>query len=550
MGLTSKQRADTARWTKSEADARAVQHGCWFDVQAAGRVVTFFERFLRHSKGEWAGQPFTLLKWQRDEVIKPLFGWMRADGTRRYRMGYIEIPKKNGKSTLCSGLALYGLTADSEPGAEVYSAASSREQAAIVFREADTMQRSSPDLARHITSTPSTRHMAYPKANSFYKALAAEAGPVEGLNTSHLFMDEMHVQRDDRLWHALMYGGAARRQPLKVIITTAGVDQESLCYEYHTRAMAIIRGTEFDDAFFAYVKSAEWAMERVGKALAEGVWHDERVWYEANPSLGHTISLESFREDYQAAVQSPRLENAFKRYRLNIWTQQDERWLPMDHWSACGTTLDLDALQGQRCWAGLDLASTSDLCALVLWFPDAGNAVLPWFWVPEDTVRQLELKGDPRYAQWVREGHLFTTPGNVTDYDFIREHIQGLAEQYRIEELAYDRWNASQLVTQLQGDGLSVVGFGQGYASMSAPAKELEKLILGHQMQHGQQPVLTWNVSNVAVERDAAGNIKPSKKVSKQKIDGVVAMLMALGVALARDPEAVSVYETRGILSL
>lgn len=550
MPLTAKHRADTARWTKSEADARAVQHGCWFDAQAAGRVVTFFERFLRHSKGEWAGQPFTLLKWQRDEVIKPLFGWMRADGSRRYRMGYIEIPKKNGKSTLCAGLALYGLTADNEPGAEVYSAASSREQASIVFREADTMQRNSHDLARHITSTPSTRHMAFTQANSFYKALAAEAGPVEGLNTSHLFMDEMHVQRDDRLWHALMYGGAARRQPLKVIITTAGVDQESLCYEYHTRAMAILRGTEFDDAFFAYVKSAEWAMERVGKELAEAVWHDEAVWREANPSLGHTIGLESFREDYQAAVQSPRLENAFKRYRLNIWTQQDERWLPMDHWGACGTALDLDALQGQRCWAGLDLASTSDLCALVLWFPDAGNAALPFFWVPQDTVDQLELKGDPRYAQWVREGHLFTTPGNVTDYEFIREHIQWLGEQYRIEELAYDRWNASQLVTQIQGDGLSVVGFGQGYASMSAPAKELEKLILGHQMQHGQQPVLTWNVSNAAVEGDAAGNIKPSKKVSKHKIDGVVAMVMALGVAMARDPEAVSVYETRGILSL
>jgi phage terminase large subunit-like protein len=559
MPLTALQKRDTARWTKSDADARAVSHGCWFDLAAGKHVVTFFETFLRHSKGEWAGQPFTLLKWQSEGVIKPLFGWKRADGTRRYRMGYIEVPKKQGKSTLASGIALYGLMADDEPGAEVYSAASSREQASIVFREADTMQRSSPTLSKHILSTPSTRHMACKKTNSFYKALAAEAGPVEGLNISHLVMDEMHIQRDDRLWHALMYGGAARRQPLKIIITTAGVDQDSLCYEYHTKALAILRGAEFDDSFFAYVKSAEWAMERVPKEDRDSVWHDEAVWFEANPSLGHTITLESFREDYQAAVQSPRLENAFKRYRLNIWTEQDERWLPMDHWAQCGDAVSPTDLLGLSCYAGLDLATVSDLCALVLLFPTAGNAVLPFFWLPRDTARERLEHGDSSYIDWARQGYLTLTEGNVTDYGAIRQTISGaierdgrimkepgaLMERYDVRMLAIDPYNATHLTTQLMGDGVPVERFRNGILTMSAPSKELERLVSSHGLRHGQHPVLTWNAQNVTVTRDTKENIMPKKPTNARKIDGITALVMALGLSIATPLETGTVYDER-----
>lgn len=569
MKLTVSQKRATERWTRSTADALAVANGCWFDTQAATHVVTFFKQFLRHSKGQWADAPFEPLPWQEQDVLRPLFGWKRPDGTRRYRIAYIEIPKKDGKSTLASGLSLYGLIADNEPGAEVYSAAASRDQAGIVYREAATMVKKSPGLASKIQLQESIKHMSFPAQDSIYKALCAEAGLNEGLNIHFLIMDEMHAQPNDKFWNTLMYGGAARRQPLQVIITTAGVDKDSLCYEYHSKAMQIIEGTLQDDSFFAYVRSAEWAIKRLDaqikqlqglsdeamtpevKAQLEAletqkglVWEDEAVWHEANPSLGHTITLDSFREDFLKAKQSPRLQNAFKRYRLNLWTETEEHWLPTDHWAACSGPIDMAALEGQACYAGLDLASVSDLCAFVLLFPDQGNTVLPFFWLPEETVKKLTEKGDNSYALWAQQGHIKLTPGNVTDYDVIHEDIRALAEQYDIKEIAIDRWNSTQLQTQLQGDGFDVVPYGQGYASMNAPSKELEKLILAHGVRHAQHPVLTWNVANVAKEEDAAGNIKPSKSRSKHKIDGVVALIMALGRAIVREPSATSIYDT------
>lgn len=550
MRLTATQRRTTARWTRSQADAMAVANGCWFDPPAAKRVCDFFVQFLRHSKGAWAGQPFHLLPWQAADVVKPLFGWRRADGTRRYRTAYIEIPKKSGKSTMCSGLALYMLLADDEPGSEVYSAAATRDQAAIVYKEASSMVQASPSLNGRLKRVDSLKHMADERSASWYKALSADAGSNEGLNIHCLIMDEMHAQKNDTFWNALMYGGAARRQPLQVIITTAGVDQDSLCYEYHTKAMQIQEGLIQDDSFFGYVRSAEWAMRRAPEEARELCWRDEKVWQEANPSLGQTISRESFREDFQKAVQSPRLENAFKRYRLNIWTQQEERWLPMDHWAACGEAFDEAALEGRPCWAGLDLASVSDFCALVLWFPEDGNALLPFFWLPEETVKAMEAKGDPTYTPWVKGGALRTTEGNIADYDVIRTEIQELAERFDIKQLAFDRWHATQLITQLQAEGLACLGFGQGFASMAAPCKEFERLILGHELRHPQHPVMTWCVGNVAVQKDAAGNLKPSKALSKKKVDGVVAGLMALGASMLREPEAESVYNTRGILTL
>lgn len=579
MKLTPYQKRATQRWTRSKADEMAVANGCWFDTQAATHVINFFKGFLRHSKGQWADEPFAPLKWQEDEVLRPLFGWKRPDGTRRYHTAYIEIPKKNGKSTLASGLSLYGLMADDEPGAEIYSAAATRDQASIVYREAATMVKKSPGLISKITLQESVKHMAFAKTNSIYKALSADAGSNEGLNIHFLIMDEMHAQRDDRFWNTLMYGGAARRQPLQVIITTAGVDQDSLCYEYHQKAMQIIEGTLQDDSFFAYVKSAEWAMRRLDaeikrlQALQQQgqaaylppdmqaqlealeakkglVWEDPVVWKEANPSLGQTISLESFREDFLKAKQSPRLQNAFKRYRLNLWTETEEQWLSTEHWAACGQPIDEDELVGQACYAGLDLASTSDLCALVLLFPDAGNAVLPFFWVPRETVMALLEKGDSTYKLWADQGYLLTTEGNVTDYDVIHAYIKELAERFDIKEIAIDRWNSSHLQTQLVADGFTVVPYGQGYASMNAPAKELERLILAHELRHSHHPVMTWTVANVAKEEDAAGNIKPSKSKSKKKIDGVVSLTMALGRSMVREMTQGSVYDTPGMLAL
>jgi phage terminase large subunit-like protein len=319
--------------------------------------------------------------------------------------------------------------------------------------------------------------MADAPSNSWYTALSADVGTHEGMNIHYLIMDEMHAQKGDAFWNALMYGGAARRQPLQVIITTAGVDTGSLCYEYHQKAMQVMEGTLQDDSFFAYVRSAEWAMRRLeDDAAQEACWEDPRVSAEANPSLGETITLAGFREDCLKAVQSPRLQNAFKCYRLNIWTQQEDRWLPLDHWAACGDVLEEDAVRAgvpRRAGSGVDVGS---LCAGAV-VSGAGASPAAVFWVPEETVQRLEAKGDASYATWVKQGFLQTTEGNVTDYDVIRECIKGLAGRFRLQELAYDRWGATQLITQLQGDGLECVGFGQGFASMSAPSKEFERLI-------------------------------------------------------------------------
>jgi phage terminase large subunit-like protein len=546
--LTPDQREATRRWTRTPADRLAVKHGCWFDEETAEYVCTFFETQLRHSKGEWAGQAFLLLPWQRDEVIMPLFGWMRRDGTRRYRTAYIEVPKKSGKSTMASGVALFMLLMDGEAGSEVYSAAATRDQAAIVYREASNMVQASPSLNKRLTRVDSLKHMADDKTKSWYKALSADAGANEGLNIHCLIMDEMHAQKNDKFWHALMYGGAARRQFLQVILTTAGVDQDSLCYEYHTKAMQIQEGLIQDDSFFAYVRSAEWAMRRAPEAERDLCWREETVWYEANPSLGHTISLASFREDFARAVNSPRLENAFKRYRLIIWTQQEERWLPMDHWAACGEDYRAEDLAGGRCFAGLDLASSSDFCALVLWFPES-TRLLSFFWLPEVTVEERERAGDGFYPVWVRQGFLKTTACDITDYTVIEDDIEHLLQSYRLVRLGFDPYNSNALINALQALGLECIAFSPTFRSLSPPAKEFEQRIIAHELHHNRHAVLTWCVGNAAVARHREGAIMPSNRQSKKKIDGVTASVIAIGAWLL-DPEAGrgSVYESRGVI--
>lgn len=528
---------DDCEMVQSPADQRAVAEGCYFDIQAALRVRRFLAGFLRHSKGEWAGQPFELLDWQWREIVRPLFGWRRADGTRRFRRVGIWIPKKNGKSTLCSALALYLLIADGEAGAEVYSAAADREQAAIVYREAASMVKASPELTSRIEVLDAAKSLRFASQRATYKALSAESSTKEGLNIHGLIFDELHAQRSRDLWDCLAYGGAARRQPLSVSISTAGYDRDSIGYEQYRYAKGVLEGTIEDSAFFAYVAEA-----------GEGDdWTDPAVWRRANPSFGITVKADQFEADFREARVSPAKENAFRRYRLNQWTEQSTRWLALDRWDACAAPVDPESLRGQPCYAGLDLASTTDLASLVLLFPDGegGYDVLPYFWAPEEACKRREKMNKARIDAWARQGYLALTPGDVIDYDRIRARIAELAEIYAIREVAIDRWNATQLATQLQGEGLSVIAFGQGFASMSAPTKELEKLVLAKQIRHGGHPVLRWNASNVAVKQDAAGNLKPDKERSGEKIDGIVSLVMALGRAMLAPvpvPAAIEVW--------
>lgn len=530
--------ADWTAWIRTPADELAVENGCWFDIDAAERVRHFFRRFLRHSKGQWADKPFELLDWQWQDVVAPLFGWKRTDGTRRYRRGYVEVPKKNGKSTLFAGLSLYLLTCDSEPGAEIYSAAVDRDQASIVFNEGANMVDRSPHLTSRLSVIRSTKRIVDHRSRSLYRALSADVPAKEGINAHAVLIDELHAQRTRDLWDTLRYAGASRRQPLHLSITTAGFDRHSICYEQHDYALKVLDGTVKDAAFFAYIAAAG----------NKDDWTAPEVWRKANPSFGVTIDAEQFAEDCREAQESPAKENSFRRYRLNQWTEQDVRWMSMQKWDACAD--EVGDLSGRTCFAGLDLSSTTDVSALVLVFPnDDGYSVLPFFWVPEEGARQRERRDRVPYGDWVREEFMEATPGEVVDYDRIRNRINELGKQYYISQVAIDRWNATQLATQLAGDGFEMIAFGQGYASMSAPTKKLEEVVLARRLRHGGHPVLRWMAGNVSIEQDAADNWKPSKKKSCERIDGIVALVMGLDLA-AREDNSRSIYETPGSLAL
>lgn len=507
--------------TKSKSSSASTARELTAEGQAKyQRVVDFFQKVLRHSKGQNAGKPFMLLPWQH-HVMRELFGRLNPDGTRKHRVGYIELPKKQGKSTTLAGIALYMTMFDSEPGAEVYGAACDREQAGIIYREAASMVRASPALSKVLEVVDSRKTILHRASNSFYRVLSADAFRAEGLNIHALLFDELHAQRDRRLWDALRYGGAARRQPLLLSITTAGYDRKSICWEQHAYAERCMADPSVDPAFFGCIYAA----------APEDDWKDPKTWHKANPSLGETITVESFAADAREADQSPSKLNSFLRYRLNVWTTQDVRWLSPDSWAKCGGPLR-DDLESREWFAGLDLAATTDLSALVLvsQADDGTFDVLPFFWVPEQNAAERTLRDKVDYVGWIRDGYIRATDGNVTDYDVIRRDIGELAKKYNIRQMAIDRWNATQLSTQLQADGINVVGFGQGVASMSSPSKQLENLVLSERIRHAGHPVLSWMAANVAVQTDHQGNIKPSKAKSTERIDGIVSLVMGLGL--------------------
>lgn len=505
----------------------------WFDEAAAARAVDFFERVLTHTKGEWAGQPLKLSLWQAEQIIRPLFGWKRADGTRRYRTAYIQIPRKAGKSTLAAGIALYLLLADGEPGAEVYSAAADREQAAIVFEMAKLMADAAPAIRKRVQAFK--RALTVASTASTYKVLSSEAYSKHGLSAHGIVIDEVHALPGRELWDVLTTSTGARRQPLTIAITTAGFDRQSLCYELYDYACKVRDGILDAPAFLPVIYEAS----------PDDDWTAPETWRKAHPGLGVSVKEEYFAAECAKAQQLPTYENTFKRLLLNIWTEQDTRWIPMHQWDACGEPLP--DLAGRTCFAGLDLSTTTDITALVLAFPIGAKVhLVPFFWVPREGIHTRARRDRVPYDVWQREGYIEATEGNVVDYDVIRARVNSLADKYRIKEIAIDRWNATQLSNQLTGDGFEMVGFGQGYASMTAPSKELERRILGREVNHGNNPVLRWMASNVSVTTDPAGNLKPDKAKSTERIDGIVATLMALGRAMEAGEEKPSRYARVG----
>lgn len=509
----------------------------WFDKEAADKVVDFFAEYIHHTKGEWAGQPFLLQKWQKKN-IRELFGWKRADGSRKYRTTYWEVPRKNGKSFLASAIGLYLLFADGEPGAEIYSAAAERDQASIVFDMAREIVAASPSLSKRAEIF---RHAIVVKATgSSYKVLSADANTKYGYSVHGLLFDELMSQPNRLLWDALTTASGARRQPLIFAISTAGFDRNSICWEIHEYAQKVLDGTVNDPSFLPVLFGAS----------DDDDWTTPKIWRKANPSYGVTVKTDYIKAECERAKVTPTYENTFRRLLLNQWTQQETRWLQMTEWDACAAHFDLNALKGRRCYAGLDLASTTDIAALVLVFPpipsDSRFYILPFFWIPEDNMRDRVVRDRVPYDAWQRDGLIEATPGNCIDYRWIMLRIGKCRVDYDLKALAFDRWGSQQIVSNLCDEfGFTVDEkeaerfnkpilwqFGQGFASMSSPCKELLNLVIGRQIAHGGNPVLRWMSNNAVVKSDSAGNIKLDKGRSTEKIDGVVAMVMGLDLAV------------------
>ena len=512
-----------------------------FDEKEADNVVGFFRDSLQFIEGDRArnNEPFNLEDWQKC-IVGNLFGWKRPDGTRRYRTSLVFVPRKNGKTPLAAGIIDYVGFCDGEPGAQIYSAAAERDQAALIFRHAAGMINTNPVLKENSQIYKTYKSIEFHPCNGTFKALSAEADSKHGLNAHLVVVDELHVQPNRDLVDTLATSTASRSQPLLLYITTAGFDRHSICWETYEYACKVRDGLVEDKSFFPVIYE-------IGK---DDDWKDEEVWRKANPNLGISVSLEYLRANCRKAQELPSLENSFRRLHLNQWTQQDVRWMNMDIWRECGE-IPVEDLEGRECYGGLDLSSTTDLSAFVLVFPDEdGVDVLPFCWIPRDNARKRSDTDRVPYLDWYNQGLIQVTDGNIIDYDVIRRRVNELGKKYNIREIGIDRWNATHLSTQLDGDGFTIVPFGQGFKSMSAPTKYLESLVLRRKINHGNHPILNWCMSNVSIETDAAENIKPSKKKSTERIDLVVAMIEAIGCMMVRQEKKESVYEKRGLVVL
>lgn len=548
----------------------------YFDPIAASFAIAWIETYCRHTEGEWFGRPFVLARWQR-RIVRKLFGWKRADGTRRFRRLWLEVGRKNGKTEFAAALALLLFVGTGEARGQVYSLATDKDQARIVFEKATIMVSLSEDLRREIEALKPSLWCSALLAS--FKPLSSQPDSKHGFSPSGIIGDEVHAWASGELYEVVHEGEGARAEPLDILITTAGKRGENFAWEQHEHALAVLKGEVEDDDLLVVIYAA----------ADDADWTDPAALAAANPNLGISPKREFLESEMRAARQNPRKENRFRQYYLNQWVEQSTRWIPMEYWNLCTASPDprdvkrfladperdesvleiarargefdpllwkklRERMKGRPCAGGIDLATTSDIASEALCFPPdkpGGPDTYLWrFWLPRETLKKVKENVRKLYEAWEKAGALVLTPGNVTDYAFIKKDVIEDAKTYRLSAFAVDRWNATQLATELLNtEGLPVELFGQGFASMSGPSKEFERGFMGLSIEHGNHPVANWMAKNVAIDTDPHDNIKPTKKNSGGKIDGIVAGIMAKGILMAK-PATTSVYESRGLIRI
>lgn len=487
-----------------------------FAEELANHALEFIQN-LTHTTGEAAGRKFILEPWQVF-IIANIFGFIGEDGARRFSRCYIEVPRKNGKSTFASAVMLYGLLADGEAGAQVYSAATKLDQAMMVFGESVRACQAQDWLKDELVIQNSIHNRRIVYGDNLYKPLEWNPGKQDGLNTHFCVIDEYHAHPNDELYNVIFNSMGARRQPLLFTITTAGFNRQSPCYRHRNYCQQVLTGALQDEALFSVIYSLD----------SEDDWTDPSAWAKANPNWGVSVYPKKLEQAVSEAKELTHKEVEFKTKLLNVWTDTAQTWIPDAVWSANQREINYSELSGQECYGGLDLASTGDFCAFSLYFPDSG-AVLSRYYLPSSAANKRSDAAGESIRGWIREGLITETEGNVTDYNYIKAEILDLAEQFEIKDIAFDRFNSSQLIIELQSEGLTLYPFGQGFASMSAPTKELERLARLGKLWHGNNPVTRWQMSNVMLKRDPADNVKIDKAKSGDKVDGPVSIAMALG---------------------
>ena len=507
-----------------------------FDEKKAQKAIDFFQ-ILRHWKGEWAGDRIVLEAHQQF-FISLLYGWInKEDKTRRFRTFYFDVARKNAKTTLAAGMSLYHLYMDDEQGAQAYFAATKEDQARIGFGDVKEIIKKTPELRYKFRTFVKSAVFG----NSFIKPLGSDSNTQDGLHPSLGVIDEYHAHPTDGMLNVIRSGMGARRQPLIVVITTAGFQKEHPCYaNLRKSCIDVLNGVKHDETLLALIYEMDEADD----------WTDEKNWIKANPNLDVSVSLEFLRGEFvRAKNEGGSAEVNFITKHLNKWTDAAETWIPDDRWMKCeGEYPDLEGLE---CWGGLDLASTRDITVFVLRFRVEGKDYKKYFYfVPAERVNYHTQRDNYKYKEWVQKGYIIETPGDVTDYGFIKEVVMDCCSEYDVKGINYDRWNSSQLVIDLTDEGVPMNPFGQGFASMSTPTKEFEKRVFNKEEVHNGCPVTRWMLSNVTLRRDPAGNIKVDKEKSSDKVDGIVADIMSLGALMDDDSPGRSVYEDRGILTL